>query len=261
MTTAVVARPAGFWKDLLSIAGRALRGVLREPEQWVPGLIVPVFFFTVNVGSLERVSGFAGVSDFRAFQLPVAIIFAVTGISRASALVTDIENGYFDRLLVSPVNRLSLLIGLMIADVAFAMALSVPVVILGLVTGVRWATGLFGILTFIGLAGAWALVFAAFPYTIALRTASAAAVNSSFILFFPFAFLTTTFLPIEALSGWLATAARYNPITYLLDGLRSTITSGWVAADLLKALGAIASVGVVSMTLAFLALGSRVRRP
>lgn len=260
MTTAVIARPAGFWKDLVSVAGRAIRAIIREPEQWVPGLIVPVFFFAVNVGALEGVSQFAGVSDFKAFQIPVALIFAVTGVSRASALVSDIETGYFDRLLVSPVNRWSLLLGLMIADVAFAMALSVPVIIMGLVLGVDWVTGPLGILAFMGIAGIWALVFAAFPYTIALRTASAAAVNSSFILFFPFAFLTTSFLPIEALSGWLATAAKYNPITYLLDGLRAIIIDGWVASELLGALGAIAAVGVVSMPLAFMALRARVRR-
>jgi ABC-2 type transport system permease protein len=260
MTMAAIARPAGFWRDLLSIAGRAVRAILREPEQWAPGLIVPVFFFAVNVGSLEGVSGFAGVDDFKAFQLPVAIIFAVTGISRASALVTDINDGYFDRLLVSPVNRWSLLIGLMIADLAFAVALSVPVVVMGTLLGVRWATGLVGVLGFMGLAGLWALVFAGFPYAIALRTASAAAVNSSFVLFFPFAFLTTTFLPLEALSGWLATAARYNPITYLLDGLRSIISDGWVAPELLAALGAVAAVGTVSFSLAFLALRSRIRR-
>ncbi len=96
----VQARPAGFFRDLASIAGRALRAIPREPEALIPALIVPLFFFTVNVGALSEISSFVGVEDFRAFQLPVAIIFAVTGVSRASALVTDIQSGYFDRLLV-----------------------------------------------------------------------------------------------------------------------------------------------------------------
>src|SRR3712207_3370901 len=99
-----------------------------------------------------------------------------------------------------------------------------------------------------------------FPYTIALRTGNPAAVNSSFILFFPFAFLTTTFLPQEALTGWLATVADYNPVTYLLAGLRALISSGWVAADLLPAIGAVAAVSVVTFGLAFSALRARVRR-
>jgi ABC-2 type transport system permease protein len=80
---------------LLSVAGRALRAVPREPEALIPALIVPIFFFAVNVGSLADISSFAGVDDFEALQLPVATVFAVTGISRASALVTDIQSGYF----------------------------------------------------------------------------------------------------------------------------------------------------------------------
>ncbi len=123
----VGARQAGFWRDLLSVAGRALRAIPREPEALVPALIIPIFFFVVNVGALSDISSFAGVADFEAFQLPVAIVFAVTGISRASALVTDIQSGYFDRLLVSPVNRYSLLLGLMAADLVLVMALCVPV--------------------------------------------------------------------------------------------------------------------------------------
>ena len=254
------ARPAGFWRDLLSVAGRALRAIPREPEALLPALIVPLFFFAVNVGALSDISSFAGVEDFEAFQLPVAIVFAVTGISRASALVTDIQSGYFDRLLVSPVSRYSLLLGLMVADLALVIALSVPVLVLGFILGVGFATGPLGVLAFLLLSGFWGLAFTGFPYTIALRTGNPAAVNSSFILFFPFAFLTTTFLPQEALTGWLATVADYNPVTYLLAGLRALISSGWVLADLLPALGAVGGVGVVSFALAFSALRARVRR-
>ena len=258
--SSVSARPAGFWRDLLSVAGRALRAIPREPEALVPALIVPIFFFAVNVGALSDISSFAGVDDFKAFQLPVAIIFAVTGISRASALVTDIQSGYFDRLLVSPVNRYSLLLGLMIADLTLVIALSIPVLVLGFILGVGFATGPLGVVVFLLIAGLWGLAFTGFPYTIALRTGNPAAVNSSFILFFPFAFLTTTFLPQDALTGWLSTVADYNPVTYLLAGLRALISDGWTASDLLRAIGAVAAVGLVSFGLAFSALRARVRR-
>jgi ABC-2 type transport system permease protein len=254
------ARPAGFWRDLLSVAVRALRSIPREPEFLVPALIVPIFFFAVNVGALSDISSFAGVDDFKAFQVPVAIVFAVTGVSRASALVTDIQSGYFDRLLVSPVNRYSLLLGLMVADLALVIALSLPVLVLGFVLGVGFVTGPLGVLAFLLLAGLWGLAFTGFPYAIALRTGNPAAVNSSFILFFPFAFLTTTFLPQEALTGWLATVADYNPVTYLLAGLRALISSGWNVPDLLSAVLAVGVVGAVSFALAFSALRTRVRR-
>ena len=84
--------------------------------------------------------------------------------------------------------------------------------------------------------------------------------NSSFLLFFPFVFLTTVFLPREALTGWLATVAGYNPVTYILEALRSLISVGWDGGALLRGVAAIGGVGFLSMTLALLALRGRARR-
>ena len=170
----------------------------------------------------------------------------------AGALVTDIQSGYFDRLLLTPIRRPMLLLGLMAADVVSIVALTIPVILLGLAFGVTFVTGLLGMVVFIMYGALWGLAFAGFPYAIALKTGNPAAVNSSFILFFPFAFLTTTFLPEEALTGWLQTIAKYNPVTYVLDGLRSLITVGWDWSAL--AAGAAASLGlmVVSFGLASL---------
>jgi ABC-2 type transport system permease protein len=150
------ARRAGFLADVATVAGRALRQIPREPETMIPSLIVPVFFFAVNVGALERLAERGTGIDFRAFQLPVAIIFAVTGISRAGSLVTDIQTGYFDRLLLTPVRRLALLLGLMVADLALVVGLSIPVLIMGWAVGVDFASGPLGVLAFLLLTGAWA---------------------------------------------------------------------------------------------------------
>lgn len=259
-TAQVHARHAGFVRDLGSVAVRALRQIPREPEAIIPALIIPVFFFIVNVGALQDVAERGGVPDFRAFQIPVAIVFAVTGISRASALVTDITGGYFDRLLLTPMSRTALLLGLMISDLVLVIALSIPVLILGFAVGVTFETGFLGILVFLAMAGLWGLAFTGFPYAIALRTGNPAAVNSSFLLFFPFAFLTTAFLPQEALTGWLATIADYNPVTYLLAALRSLLIDGWEPATLLWGLLATLAVGAVSFSLAFAALRGRVSR-
>lgn len=255
------AREVGFVHDLLTVAGRALRSIPREPEMIVPALMVPLFFFVVNVGALQDFSE-QGIADFdyKAFQLPVAIIFAVTGISRAMVLVTDIQDGYFDRLVLTPVRRLPLLLGLMVADFAMVCGLCIPVLALGLAAGVRFETGPIGMVAFILMAGVWGLVFTGFPYAIALKTGSPGAVGSSFILFFPFAFLTTSTLPREALTGWLDAVAGYNPVTYLLAGLRSLITDGWEWGVLAKALVAVALVGTVSMSMCFAALRGRIRR-
>ncbi len=255
-----LARRSSAVHDLGTVAHRAVRSVFREPEFFIPALIIPIFFFVVNTGALQDFAEQSGVvTDFKAFQLPVSIIFAVTGISRASALVTDIQGGYFDRLLLTPIRRPTLLLGLMAADFLSVVMLAIPVVVLGLVLGVSFETGLIGMIVFVLYGAAWGLAFAGFPYAIALKTGNPAAVNSSFILFFPFAFLTTTFLPKEALTGWLSTVATYNPVTYVLEGLRSLITEGWDAAALAKGFGATAALGLVSFTMASLALRGRIR--
>jgi ABC-2 type transport system permease protein len=259
--TPVHARHAGFFADVVSVARRALRLIPRDVEGVVPALIVPVFFFAVNIGSLQNITESAAPGfDFKAFQLPVAIIFAVTGISRASTLVLDIQDGYFDRMLMTPLSRRALLLGLMVSDFVLVVALSIPVLILGFAVGVRFETGLAGIVVFLLMSAGWRLAFTGFPYAIALKTGSPAAVNSSFLLFFPFAFLTTSFVPEEAMTGWLATIATYNPVTYLLEGLRALISEGWELSSLLVALAAIIGVAVVSQSLAFAALRGRVKR-
>ena len=255
------ARRSSFPHDLATVAGRALRAAPREPEAIVPALVIPLFFFVVNTGALQDVAeGTELVQDFKAFQLPVAILFAVTGVSRAPALVTDIQNGYFDRLLLTPIRRLALLLGLLAADFALVIALAVPVTALGFLVGVRFETGLLGVLLFLLLAGCWGVAFNGFAYAIALKTGNPAAVNSSFVLFFPFLFLTTSFLPQVALTGWLSTVADYNPVTYILAGMRAFVIDGWEREPILQAVAAIAGVGIVALGLSLAALRGRTRR-
>ena len=256
-----LARRASALHDFATIASRSIRGIFREPEFFIPAFIVPVFFFAVNVGALQDFAQQSGaVVDFKAFQLPVAIIFAVTGISRASALVTDIQSGYFDRLLLTPIRRPMLLLGLMAADIVSIIMLTIPVLVLGLLLGVSFQTGLLGMVVFIMYGAFWGLAFAGFPYAIALKTGNPAAVNSSFILFFPFAFLTTSFLPKEALTGWLSTVATYNPVTYVLEGLRSLISVGWEWDVIARGMAMTTALMAFSFGLASLAMRGRVRR-
>lgn len=258
----VHARSAGWWADMRTVSLRALRLTWRDPEAFGPALAIPVFFFVVNVGALQSfVEGnFPPGFDYKAFQLPVAVVFAVTGVSRANALVIDIQDGYLDRLLLTPVRRGTLLLGLMTADFVLITCLAIPVVVLGVLLGIDVATGVLGMIAFVLMAGVWGLAFTGFPYAIALRTGNPTAVNNAFLLFFPFAFLTTAYLPAEAMTGWLATAVKFNPATYLLEAMRSLLMVGWVWDDLAKGLAAIFGVMAISFTLAFRALRGRVKR-
>ena len=260
MRSAVRARRAGFSGDIYAVARRAVRSMLRDLETVIPALFIPVFMFVVTVGALQDFAENIPGLDYRAFQLPVAVMFAVTGVSRAITVVTDIQSGYFDRLVITPVNRLALLLGLMVADFVLIIALTVPVVIMGYIVGVRFETGILGILAFMLIAGLWGLIFNGFPYAIAFKTGNVAAVNMSFLLFFPFLFMTTLFIPQEQMTPWLSTTADYNPVTYILAAERSLITEGWQLVTIRNGLISTIGVGVVSLGLALAALRGRATR-
>ena len=253
-------RPQGFWRDTATIAARSIRQLPREPEAVFPALLIPVFFMAVNMGSLERLTESALDIDYKAFQLPVGVVFAVTGISRGASLVADLNSGYFDRLLMTPVSRLALLIGTMAADFVLVAMMTIPVLCLGFAVGVSFFNGVAGVLAFVGISAFWGMVFPGFTYAIAFKTASPPAVASATILFFPFAFLTTTFLPKEQLTGWLDRVATVNPVTYILDALRSLLSGDWNLEAISHSVLAIVGVGILSISLALRALLGRVRR-
>lgn len=254
-------KQAGLLRDTTAIAGRAMRAIPRDLPAVIPPVFIALFFFVVNIGTLERLTegNLAGL-DYKAFMMATAILLGVTGISRAPALVLDVENGYFDRLLLTPVRRLAILLGHMVADVAVAAALTVPIIVLGFALGVRFEAGLAGVVVFVLLAALWSLAFAGFGYAIALKTGNPAAVNSAFLLFFPFLFLTSSYVPRSQLTGWLDTVATWNPVTYLLDGLRSLTMQGWQWDALGRSLLAVAVVGTLSMALCFAALRGRLKQ-
>jgi ABC-2 type transport system permease protein len=257
---ALRARPAGFFHDVAAIAGRALRGVPRDLEAVTPPIFIALFFFIVNIATLKKVTASIPGFNYTSFEMATAILLGVTGVSRAGALVLDVQTKYFDRLLLTPVRRTAILVGHMAADVAVAAALMIPILVLGFILGVRFHDGPLGVVVFILLGALWSLAFAGFGYAIALKTGNPAAVNSAFLLFFPFLFLTSSYVPRAQLSGWLDTVAGINPVTYLLEGLRSLVSQSWQWNKLGEALLAIALLGAVSMSLCLAALRGRVRR-
>lgn len=254
----VRARRAGWLNDLTAIGLRALRAAWRDPEAVIPPIFIGAFFFAINVGSLQPLAeSTAPGFDYKAFQLPTAMVLTITGVTRAYALVLDIQNGYFDKLALSPARRGALLSGHMIADFVLSMALALAVTAVAIAVGVRFETGILGIALFVVMAGAWSVAFAGVPYSLALKTGNPTVVNQSFLIFFPLMFLTSALVPEQALSGWLETVARFNPVTYLLRGLRAVVMEGWELTPILQSVAAVIGVGIVTQAVAFAALKGR----
>jgi ABC-2 type transport system permease protein len=259
-TPQLAAWPA--WRETvratLLLAAREIRTAWRTPAYLLPNLLIPVFFYFVMVGSLKEFARGFGIENFEAFQLPISILFAVQGGSAGLNMVADIESGYFDKLLLTPANRLSILIGAMGADFVRVMVQATFVLIVAVATGMHFATGLPGAVVLILVSSLWGLAYSGVGFAVALKTGNSQATQSMWALFMPLMFLTTAFAPKEALSGWLSTAASFNPMTYLLQGMRSLSIEGWDAGDLGLALLAVGALGAVTLTLAFLALKSRI---
>jgi len=246
-------------RNAFHIGVREVRNVLRAPAEFLPGLFIPVFFYFIQVGSLSSFGHRYGILNFKAFIFPIGLLFAASNGGAGLNMVIDIESGYFDKLLVTPVNRLALLIGAMGADAVRIFAQCTIVTVVALAAGLDFKTGAVGVVVLIAMATIWGIVYSAIGFAIALKTGSPAATQSAWVIFFPLIFLTTAFAPLEALSGWLQTAARMNPVTYLLQGMRALTLTGWNGHDIGIAFLAIAGMGALTLTLALRGLLSRVR--
>lgn len=267
-SAAVREKPEGQMPFLLQVSmltWRTLVTNFRVPAAVLPGLIISVFFLLVYNSTLGNASGFlpglAGQS-YIGFILPLSVVSAsLSGAGVAGqSIVRDIERGYFDKLMLTPISRSALLLGPMIAGAILLAIQTILLLGLGFMLGLRPETGVPGVLAVIGLSLLLGVGFAGFTVGVALRTGSAAATGGASFLFFPLSFLTATFVPLELLSGWIKTAATYNPITYILEAMRTLLNSGWDAEIMLRGVSASLLLGVILFAWALLSLRARTRR-
>ena len=212
----------------LVLGRRALREGIRTPEAIVPTLFIPLFFLVVNVGQAARIfpgstTDFLHGQGYGAFQLPASLLLAASFGTAALFLVEEIEGGYFDKLRATPVNRSAIVLGRLFAEGVKTLLISSLIVVLGLIFGITIASGFFGFLLLILLAAGWAVVYGGFMQIIALKTRSAAATNSAGLVFFPLLFLTPNLVPRNLLTHPMEVAATINPVTYVMEALRSLI--------------------------------------
>jgi ABC-2 type transport system permease protein len=228
---------------------RAVREVARMPEATIPTLFIPLFFLAVNIGQVSKTfpssTPFLHDQGYAAFQLPVSLLFAVSTATSGLALVTEIDNGYFDKLLVAPIRRSSIIFGRLAADLVRGVLLSVLVLLVGLAFGVRIESGVPGALVLVALSALWGVAYAGIGLLVALRTRSVQATNASFLVFFPLLFLTPNFVPFDRLTGLMETLARANPVSYVIEGLRSLVLQGWDLDKLGVCLAVIVATGLL----------------
>lgn len=238
---------------------RSLREVVRQPAFEVQNYFIPLFFFAVTVGALGNLSLIIGVESYRDFAMPVAILQGAAGGASYSALamVTDIERGYFDKLLLTPAPRISLVLGRLFGDGIRVVIITAVILLVGFIFGTSMEAGVAGYVAILILAGLFGLAYAGFGLAIALRTGSPQAAQAGFLIFFPLLFLAPAFAPKDQFAPWLEFLATINPVTYILEGMRALISVGWDWEKVGAALLAIAVIAAINMPLALLALRHR----
>ena len=248
----------------LALARRALRTTLRRPQFLFPLVIFPTLFLAVNVGGLEQTTqlpGFEDVNGFLDFQLGAAICqsMLIGGVGAGIATALDIEGGFFDRLVASPIPRSALVIGRLIATACLAVLQVLWFIALGLIFGAEIQAGILGVLVVILIAVVAGVGFGAIGMLLAFRAKNASTVQGIFPIVFVILFVSSAFFPralLQAPASWLA---DYNPLSYIAEGIRDPIISEISAGPVLEGLAAGVGVSVVFAALALAALRGRLR--
>jgi len=224
-----------------------------------------VLLLAVNAGGLRaetRLPGFP-TDSFLAFALAVPFIqggLFATG-NAGIDLAKDIQTGFLNRLALTPMRGIALLAGELGGVMSLAVVQALFYLAIGLIFGVRLKSGFAGGFVLIALAAVIALGFAAFGAFAALRTGSTEAVNGIFPVFFVFLFISSMNIPRNLMSTtWFRWFATINPVSYLIEGVRSLVISGWNAEALLLAFGIGLGVVVAGFTLAAASLSERLAR-
>jgi ABC-2 type transport system permease protein len=238
----------------LVLGRRALLEAWRTPEALVPTLFIPLFFLVVNVGQAGKIfpaasTGFLHGQGYGAFQLPSSLLLAGSFGTAALFLVEDIEGGYFDKLRATPIPRTAIVLGRLIAELAKGVLIAVLVTLLGLIFGISIASGVLGFVLLVALTALWSVVFVGFLQLIALKTRSAAATNSGGLIFFPLLFLTPNFVPRGMLTRPMEIAATFNPVTYVMEALRSLILEDLAWSAILPGFAVVAVLGTLMLYL------------
>jgi ABC-2 type transport system permease protein len=249
-----------FASDTYYLTLRALRETTRQPALEIGNVFIPIFFFAVTVGAIGSSAARAfGVENYTGFQMPIAVLQGVAGAAGVAgiATVTDIERGYFDKLLLTPASRITLAMGRLAADVVRITVLSAFILVVGLIFGSGLESGPLGGVVLVLMAGAFGLAYSGIGMALALKTGSAQAAQLGFLIFFPLLFLSPAFAPKEFFSPWLEFLATINPVTYIVEGMRSLVLDGWDAAAIAKAFAAIVGMGAFTLSLVVWGLRSR----
>jgi ABC-2 type transport system permease protein len=247
------------------LARRSTLRTLRQPAQVVPALLFPMLLLAVNSGGLKDATNLPGfpTDSYLTFALAVPFmqgaLFSV--MNAGTDLARDIETGFLNRLALTPLRGLALLSGLLAGAVVLGVVQAAVYLSVGLIAGAEFAAGLGGVPVIVALSVSITVAFGSIGLFAALRGGSGEKVQSLFPVFFVFLFLSSMALPLELIqTDWFRAIATANPISYLLQALRSLLIEGWDLGELALGFGIAAALLAIGMWAASAALKTRLVR-
>jgi ABC-2 type transport system permease protein len=251
--------------QVAAIARRSVVRTSRQPASFIPPLVFPVLLMAVNTGGLRASTGLQGfpTASFLAFALAVPFIQGAlfSTMNAGTDLARDIQTGFVNRLALTALRDWALLVGQLAGVVVLGMVQVVFYIGVGLTAGVRFESGPAGIIVLLLYGALVALAFGALGAYLAFRTGSGEAIQALFPVLFVFLFISSMNAPRNLIGvDWFRIAATLNPVSYMIEAVRSLIITGWDWQALMLGFGFVVVLGIVSMALAARALRLRMTR-
>lgn len=248
-----------------SLAGRSVLRTLRQPAMIVPSIVFPLFLLAVNSAGLDAATNIPGfptdsyLTFALAFPFVQGALFAT--MNSGQALAEDIENGFFNRLALTPMRGSALIAGQLGGLVAIGLLQATVYLAVGLVAGGEMASGVLGVPVLFALSILISIGFGGIGMFMAIRTGSGETVQGTFPLLFVLLFFSSISLPRDLIEQeWFRTVATINPVSYLIEGIRSLFVVGWDAEALALAFGIAAALIAISIAVASISLRNRLVR-
>ena len=257
--------PRGVLSQVGAVARRSVVRTARQPAAVVFPLVFPMLLLLVNSGGLEASTKLPGfpTDSFVAFALAVPFIQGalVSTMNSGTDLARDIQTGFLNRLSLTSIRGVALIAGLLAGAVVLGLVQACFYIVVGLLVGVHFASGLAGIFVLLFFAALISVSFGAIGLFLALRTGSGEAIQGLFPLLFVFLFLSSMNTPRNLIGvDWFRFVATVNPVSYLIECVRSLIITGWNGQALALGFGLAAGIGILATTIATLALKDRLVR-
>jgi ABC-2 type transport system permease protein len=253
------------WPQVGAIARRSVLRTARQPASVIPPLIFPVALMTVNAAGLDASTNLTGfpTDSFLAFALAVPFIQGAlfSTMNAGTDLARDVQTGFVNRLSLTALRDWALLSGTLAGVVTLGVVQACFYVLVGIASGVDIAAGVAGVAVLLVFAAIVSLAFGALGAFLAFRTGSGETIQAMFPVLFVFLFISSMNAPRNLIGvDWFRTAATLNPVSYMIECVRSLIIEGWDGQALALGFGFAVAIGFVSIALASSALRTRMTR-